>query len=361
MPNCFDYLTWRGDVPFSVSPLNEVDGMLLARLSYAPFELVGKVKAEKTGRLCTALLEVENLSEHLVTGGDEELIRAISESSRFSDLYMFEYVNIIDSENETQFSAVTFELARGLYYVAFRGTDDTLVGWKEDFNMSFKSPVPAQEKAVQYFERLGRRLRGKFILGGHSKGGNLAIYAAAFASVKLQKRIIAIQNYDGPGFENHVLETEGFKNIKNRVNAYIPQSSVVGLLLYHGTEYTVVSSTNNGLLQHDTYSWEVDKTRFVSLERITESSRFLDSALKEWMEEMSPYQRERLIDTLYEIIGATGAETLTELSENRIENLFSVLKALGGLDREEKTIISEAVRKLSKGVKKVISDTVKSR
>lgn len=361
MPNCFDYLLWRGDIPFSVSPLNEVDGMLLARLSYAPFELVGRSKAEKVGRLCAELLEAENLRENLVSAEDERLIRAISESSRFSDLYMFEYVNRIDSENEAQFSAVTFEISRGLYYVAFRGTDDTLIGWKEDFNMSFKSPVPAQEMALGYFERLGKRLRGKFILGGHSKGGNLAIYAAAFANPKLQKRIIAVQDYDGPGFENHVLETEGFRNVKDRVNAYIPQSSVVGLLLYHGTEYTVVKSTNNGFLQHDTYSWEVDKTRFVPLERITEKSRFLDSALKEWMETMSSNQRERFIDTVYEILSSTGAETLSELSENPTENLFSVLRALRGLDAEEKTVIGEAIRKLSKGVKKVISETVKNR
>ena len=361
MPNCFDYLLWRGDIPFSLSPLNEVDGMLLARLSYAPFELVGKSKAEKVGRLCTALLEAENLREHLVSGEDERLIRAISESSRFSDLYMFEYVNKIDLRDETQFSAVTFEIARGLYYVAFRGTDDTLVGWKEDFNMSFKSPVPAQEMAVLYFERLGKRLHGKFILGGHSKGGNLAIYAAAFASPKLRKRIIAVQDYDGPGFENHVLETEGFKSIKNRINAYIPQSSIVGLLLFHGTEYTVVKSTNNGFWQHDTYSWEVDKTQFVSLERITEKSRFLDSALKEWIGEMSPYQREKFIGTVYEILSRTGAETLSELTENKTENLLTVIKALHGLDGEEKTVIAEAIRKLVKGVKKVISETVKNR
>ncbi|MBR5543292.1 MAG: DUF2974 domain-containing protein [Oscillospiraceae bacterium] len=361
MANCFEYLDWRGDIPLSAAPLNEIDGMILSRISYAPFELVGKKKAVRLGDICRELLTFENLGEKLVSRDDEKLISAVSENPRFSGLYMFEYVNNIDTSEETQFSAVTFEIGRGLYYIAFRGTDDTLVGWKEDFNMSFVTPVPAQELAVRYFERVARKLRGKFILGGHSKGGNLAVYAAAFSNPRLQNRIIAVENFDGPGFDGEVLKKEGYKNIRERINTYIPQSSVVGLLLFHESEYTIVKSTYNGLLQHDTYSWEVERDKFVYLEKITEQSRFLDSALKEWIAGMEKEKREKLVDTLFEIISSTGAETVSELSENRMSNALSAIKALRGLDDETRGVLTEAISALLRGGKKVLSETIRNK
>ena len=360
MSDCFDYLFWRGDISFSEKPINEVDGMILARLSYAPFELVGEAKAQKVGVLCHKLLQVENLKENLVQQDDELLIEALSRASRFSGLYMLEYVNKIDLKDQTQFSAVTFEIGRGLYYIAFRGTDDTLVGWKENFNMSFERSVPAQQMAVEYFRHIAKKVRGKFILGGHSKGGNLAVFAAAFAEPQIQKKIIAVCNYDGPGFETHVLKEKGYLAIKDRIHTYIPQSSVVGLLLFHETEYTIVKSSYNGLLQHDTYSWEVDKTKFVYLEKITEKSKFLDSTLKEWIAGMDTDNREKLVNTLYHIISETGARTVTELSENWVSNSVSVIKTLRGLDEGTRKVLTESLYALAKGAGKVFSETIKS-
>ncbi len=361
MANSFDYLFWRGDIPFSASPFNEVDGMLLSRLSYAPFELVGKENAVTVGAACRSLLQIESIEDKLLMRDDKRLLELMVESDRFKNLVLFEYVNRIDEESETQFSAVTLQLARGMFYVAFRGTDETLVGWKEDFNMSFTTPVPAQKLAVEYFERVARKVRGRFILGGHSKGGNLAVYAAAFCRPATQRRVDAVENFDGPGFDEKVLKTDGYKNVRTRISTYVPQSSVVGLLLGHEEEYTIVKSTNTGLLQHDTYSWEVERNRFVHLEKVTDASKFLDYTLKEWIASMPPEKREKLVDTIYMILTETNAKTVKELGDNWILNTASALRTIRSLDDETRKVLAEAMRSLAKGAKKVFVENWQNR
>lgn len=357
MANSFDYLLWRGDVPFSASPFNEIDGMLLSRLSYAPFELIGKKRAVTVGQACSSLLQIKNIEEKLLMKEDKRLLEMLEKSERFKESVLFEYVNKIDEETETQFSAVTFQLARGKFYVAFRGTDETLVGWKEDFNMSFTSPVPAQEMAVRYFEHIAGRVRGKFILGGHSKGGNLAVYAAAFCKLSAQRRIFAVENFDGPGFDEKVLSTAGYQSVKERVRTFVPQSSVVGLLLGHEEEYTIVKSSNSGLLQHDTYSWEVLRDRFVYLETVTDASRFVDYTLKEWIVSMTPEKRERLVGALFEVLEKTNAKTVKELGENWVSNTVSVLRTLRNLDEETRKVLIEAIRSLARVAGKVFAES----
>ncbi len=361
MANCFDYLMWRGDIPLSVSPLNEVDGMLLSRFAYAPFELVGQSRAVTVGDACNALLKIENIEDKLLMKSDKRLLELMAESGRFRSLVLFEYVNRVDEETETQFSAVTFQLSRGAFYVAFRGTDDNLIAWKEDFNMIFTTPVPSQKMAVEYYERIARRVRGRFILGGHSKGGNLAVYAAAFSKPMLSRKIDIAQNFDGPGFDERVLTSPGYLAVRERVRTYVPQSSVIGLLLNHEEEYTIVKSTQNGLWQHDTYSWEVDKNRFVYLEKVTDASRFIDYTLKEWIAQMPPEKREVLVDTLYSVLMETNAKTVRELSDNWVGNTVAVLKTLRNLDDETRKVLIEAIGALAKGAGKVVAENLKIR
>ncbi len=351
MANCFDYLDWRGDIPFSVAKFNEVDGMLLSRFAYAPFELAEGKFPMRVSEACEKMLAHSELSEHLVHKDDRRVIEGFLESERFSSLFVFGYEDTIDLESETQFSAITVRLSPDLYYIAFRGTDDTLVGWKEDFNMSFTFPVPAQRLATEYVAKIAKQVRGKIICGGHSKGGNLAVYAAAFSKPKVQSRIIHIQNFDGPGFDENVLGMPEFLAIRGRVDTFVPKSSVIGLLLFHEEEYTIVDSTYAGLLQHDTYSWVVERDRFKYLEKVTDASRFLDITLKEWIRKMPIDKRELLVDALYEIVSGTNAETVSELSENRLANALSILNTFRGLDDETKKLIFETFRSLARSAK----------
>ncbi len=361
MANCFDYLDWRGDIPFSVAKFNEVDGMLLSRFAYAPFELADGKFPMRVSEVCENILVHSELSGHLVRKDDRRMIEGFLESERFSSLFVFGYEDTIDLESETQFSAITVRLAPDLYYIAFRGTDDTLVGWKEDFNMSFTFPVPAQSLATEYVAKIAKKVRGKIICGGHSKGGNLAVYAAAFSKPRVQSRIVRIQNFDGPGFDENVLQMPEFLAIRGRVDTFVPKSSVIGLLLFHEEEYTIVDSTYSGLLQHDTYSWVVEHDRFKYLEKVTDASQFLDITLKEWIRDLSRDKRELIVDALYEVILSTNAETVSELSENRLANALSILNTFKDLDNETKKLIFEALRSLAESAKRTLFQKLQKR
>ncbi len=360
MADCFDYLDWRGDVPFRAAAPNEIDGMLLSRFSYLPFELVGQNAKLSIGDATRKMLEAEDLERHLVSHKDKRLIEAFGTSERFSNLIFFGYENKIDIESETQFSAVTIKLLPNLYYVAFRGTDDTFIGWKENFNMSFTFPVPAQALAVKYLEKIAGKLHGRFVCGGHSKGGNLAVYAASFCKKSVQKRIVAVENFDGPGFDERVLSQPGYLAIRERIRTFVPKSSVVGMLLSHEEEYTIVDSETTGILQHDTYSWITLRDRFKYLEKVTDASRFLDLTLKEWISSISEEKREQFIDALYDVISETKVQTLSEFSENWLANTLTVARSLRNLDDDTKKLLGEVLLAFAKGAGKIIYQELQS-
>ena len=237
--------------------------------------------------------------------------KELSMNPRFADIEMSGFVNRIDTGSQKQFCAMTYRLPTGDIVVNFRGTDDTIVGWKEDFNMGFMSELPSQKDAVEYLsEAAGAFPRSKLYVCGHSKGGNLAMYSAFFCSAKVQRRIVSVRNLDGPGFIEEVLEKEGPKGILGRTKTYVPQSSVVGMLLSHEEPYHVVHSTNYALMQHKLNSWEIRRGEPVGDEGTTNSSQLIDRTLKQWVSEMSIEQRGKLIDGIYEVVSTADAKSV---------------------------------------------------
>ena len=187
--------------------------------------------------------------------------------------------------------------------------------------MSFMQPVPAQTEAVLYLEQMAEARPGDFTLCGHSKGGNLAVYAAVKCRSELKKRIMSVYSNDGPGFDVAFVRSEEYKEMKGKLHTIVPQSSVVGLLLEHAESHEVIRSTAAGLLQHNAFSWEVLGNRFIHLDSISEESRQIDTAIKDWMKAMKPAERERFVDSFYQTVTATGAKTLTELNLEKIKLL----------------------------------------
>lgn len=199
--------------------------------------------------------------------------------------------------------------------------------------MSFVCPVPAQVLASRYVERLANEKPEKsIVITGHSKGGNLAVYAAAFCDDGVQKRITSVFNYDGPGFDDRVLRTESYKRICKRIMTFVPQSSVIGMLLGHEEAYTIVHSEQTGMMQHDVYSWDVRRDGFDCLEQVDNSSRFVDFTLKAWITDLDYKQRESFFDTVYTVMKETNASTLREMGENWFASAVSVLKSIKNLD-----------------------------
>ncbi len=347
MADIFEYLRWRGDLTFNQSPFHEVDAVILARFSYLPLELS---TFDRIGQVCEELLALPDIDKKVLMAEDLHLLQAMQESHRYEQLGLLSYAERVDEQSQTQFAAVTIQLEKELYYVGFRGTDNTLVGWKEDFNMCF-GPVPSQTLAVEYLNRVGQNLSGQIIVGGHSKGGNLAVYAGAFCAEEIRQQITAVYNFDGPGFHDEILQMEGYRSICQRVKTFVPQSSVVGMMLGHGESYVIVHSGQSGLLQHDVYSWEVERDHFSCVQTVTNSSRFVDATLKHWLAEVAPEQRERFVDAVYGVLLETNAKTVKEMSENKFGNGRTLLRALKKLEEEDRRAVLQALRALARCAK----------
>lgn len=226
-------------------------------------------------------------------------------------------------------------------FVSYRGTDDTLVGWKEDFNMSFKSHIASQLDSAKYINEVAKKYKQKIRIGGHSKGGNLAVYAATYADKSVKKRIINVYNNDGPGFMEEITETDEYKQAINKVHTYIPQSSVIGRLLNHEEKYTIVQSVQKGLMQHDLYSWQLEGKKLISLAEVTNESQFVDKTIKGWLKEIEPKQREAVVDAIFEIINTTNANSFKEIKEKLFTDVRLMLKKYQSLDDESKKMIME--------------------
>ena len=272
-----------------------------------------------------------------------ELLSLCAASPRFRDLRLLSYVHHLDSAAGCQFAAVTFRLAPELSYLAFRGTDSTLTGWKEDFCLSLQEPVPAQTRALAYAEEICGKQNGILILGGHSKGGNLAVFAAAELARPDQDRILAVYSHDGPGFLSGDLTAEGFRQIRTRIRKTIPQSSLFGLIFEQETETDIVYSHDISVLQHFPFGWEVDGHRFVRREHLTPDAVLLEKTLDGWLARLSQKDRERFIDGIFRIIESSGAETFDELGDNLKEQLPVMVQSFTALEPDMRRFLLHTV------------------
>lgn len=337
MGTVYDYITWRGDLSFRAAPFCEVDSLILSMLSYLDMKDIVPAPGEE-GELSVWAASKAFLERNpdpkaakmgvLIPKDIVKMMKAMRSTKRFGTLKMSGFVNVIDPETELQFSAVTFLLGNGTAVVTYRGTDDTLVGWKEDMNMCFLPVVPAQLKAVEYLTAVAQRHQGKIILTGHSKGGNLAVYAAVHSDASIRQRITAVYSNDGPGFGKNILDDPDYLEMRPRICNLVPQSSVVGMLLEHDENFTVVKSRQKtGFLQHNGLSWEILGNSFVHLKDVTPDSRKLDRTVNQWIRDMTPEQREEFAEAVYQLFSVDGAQTLTDLVAAR-KKWFSHTKSL---------------------------------
>jgi len=340
--NLLDYLAWRGDLTFAQAPFGPVDGLILSVLSYIRFEPLipgGPEAPVPLRRAAEGWLALPGPRRGRCRCEDDcTLLRALADAPRFSRLGLCRYVSRFVPKEETQFAALAVLLGDGSAFLAFRGTDGTLVGWKEDFNLSFLDVVPAQLEAAGYVQDFAASFPGLLRLGGHSKGGNLAVAGAALSAVKVRDRIESVWSFDGPGLNPYLMARPGYQELLTRMHSYVPKSSVVGLLLAHEEPCTVVDSDQQGLFQHDPYSWQVLGPGFVRLEEVTAGSRMVDRTLKNWLSGLTNAQRETVADTLYELLSSGDAKTVKEALEPK--NLAGALHA--ALDADPKSLLTAA-------------------
>lgn len=348
MGNLFDYLLWRGDLSFEQVPFGAVDGLILSALSYVRFgELLSPRPDDPVplGRAAEEFLALPaGRRGRCRCEEDFRLLRALADAPRFARLELCCYADRFVPEEETQFAALAVLLGDGCAYLAFRGTDGTLVGWKEDFNLSFLDVVPAQLEAAEYVRRFAAAFPGPLRLGGHSKGGNLAVAGAALSAMKVRDRIESVWSFDGPGLSSYLLARPGYQELLTRIRSFVPKSSVVGLLLAHEEPCTVVDSDQQGLFQHDLYSWQVLGPGFVGLEEVTAGSRLIDRTLKNWLSGLTPRQRETVADTLYDLLSSGEARTVKQALEPR--NLANALHAALDADPGDLLTVASSLARL---------------
>ncbi len=349
--NLFDYLRWRGDLTFTQDGVNDVDALIFSALAYISY---GEGVSIQGGSLllrdaAEVFFSQENQENRYRVKNDLEVLKLAAESLRFGSTRICMYQDRLIPEQETQFAAMTFLLDDGTMFLAFRGTDYTLVGWKEDFNMSFRQTVPAQLLAVEYVRAVAAEHMRPMRLGGHSKGGNLAVFAAARSSPMLQKRILEVYNHDGPGFTDYMMGDPGYLAMVPRIRTYIPQSSVIGMLLEHEEPYMVIRSKTVGLLQHDPYSWEVLGKHFIPVQEVTQSSLFLDATIKTWFAEMTDQERNQLVDVMFGLLGTGGVDKAADIFQPR--NIRAYLKTISS-DENLRRILSKEFLSLIESAQK---------
>ena len=345
MADMLEYLAWRGDIEFTQMPVNPVDALIFSTLSYIQFEDIvpdNPLQSISLKEAAAGLFSLADPVSRTRVKKDLELLKAVAESARFDNIRMSFYRSILIPEEETQFSAVTIFLEDGSAYIAFRGTDNTLTGWKEDFNMSFQSSIPAQHLALSYVQEFMDAHSIPVWMGGHSKGGNLAVYAAAKCGEFLQKRIVEVYSQDGPGFSKEMMDDAGYQSILPKVRSYVPQSSVIGMLLEHEEPYTIIKSNQIGIMQHDPYSWQVLGAGFLQVEELTADSRFLDRTFRSWLSQMSNEERSQFFDTVFELLESTGAEHAADIIHP--QNVRAYLKTLKTNEYMRNVLASELVR-----------------
>ena len=354
MGNIMDYISWRGDLTFAQSPFNEVDNLILACFSYVNLDRIPAVTRQKGIELKKLVKEFKKLHTIKELEADKSFIRLapfmmfeMAESVRFGNCVIRNYVNEIVTEAEQQFSAVEIVLDDGTSYISFRGTDDTIIGWKEDFNLS-TGVVPAQERAVEYMQRISDKASGMLRVGGHSKGGNLAIYGSVMCK-SVHDKILEIYSNDGPGFSKEFQESPETAEMMPKIIRIIPEYSIIGTLLEHEKQPIIVASTSRGLLQHDGFSWEVQGPGLVRRDSLNKTALRFVEILHKWIDGMDMEQKRLLIEDLFATLQASGYENLSEVQSGGLKSLAAMVKRLDKFAPESRGMMQELLTAICGG------------
>ena len=378
MANIIDYIKWRGDLDLQIDPFNDIDGLILSELAYVDFDKIVPTFLSKESR---SLEDVANdiyylndldklMDEFSFIKDAIILLKIAAKSKRYKNILLSDYLNELDYQAVKQFAAITFQLPDSSIYVAFRGTDDTILGWKEDFMMTYTMPIPSQIRAKEYLSAIARKKYNKSLfyllknrsfqtsglntiknyfnqyffgvkmrLGGHSKGGNLAVYAACNSSEKIINRIIEIYNNDGPGFNQEILEIPEYQKIAKKIKKFVPEGCVFGIMLEYLEEMIVVKSDAKGLMQHSGFTWQIEGIHFVESKAINAESQAMDTAFKSWLVKVDEETRKNAVECLFSIIEAAGIKKINDFSEKTFTHLIAALKELKNMDSESRNAL----------------------
>ena len=360
-----EYLENFGSKTFKRLPFGEVDALILSQFSYLKFDGIVPTPGDEPSFITIKDIKSHPRFNDLFTDKryekpNRKLFSLMADSVRFGDLKLTSYVNIVGDEREIQFSAVTFRFPEGIDYVAYRGTDENMVGWKEDANLSIMDEIPGEKEAVKYLKDIAKVLDGGFYVGGHSKGGLNAIYASSAAPLSVKKRIIGVYNFDGPAIREDVRSKVGYEAVKDRYHKFVPKSSLIGMIFENEDIYTVVKNKSAGILQHDPYTWVVQGIDLWYEDSLSKSAEIVKNAMAGWLSELDTNARTRFIDCVFEVADACKDNDLVSIYLNPVKSIRQMMDGYDRMDEGERKFLKEVMSGLIKNTEGLAKDEVQS-
>ena len=350
----FDYLERVGKYNFDEVNFSIIDSLILTNLSYYHFnfmkdKLNETLTIEEASHIYFMYSELTKLADPNTRRN--HFLEVLATTKRFRNLKIFNYQNEISTKKEKQFSAISIKLNKDTVYISFRGTDLTLVGWKEDFNMCYLNKIPSQTSAKNYIENPIYNKYKNIYIGGHSKGGNLAMYSALNTNSKIQNKIKNVFNFDGPGFPKLEINEEN-EGIYKKIIMIVPSMSIIGMIFNDINGIYVIESSARGLEQHDLFSWVItDENKFNYGTYLSNKSKGLNKAFNTYMTKLPLKERKEFINICYFLIENNNAKDLLEFRNNLMKSYFEILKNYNKLDSKEKDLLKKHIRYLIKIIK----------
>lgn len=345
MGNIITYLKWRGDLTFLERPFCEVDNLVLAELSYLDLSGIVPVTEEKKSISlweAAALFQEQGRKSMCAEGPPEDFLSIMAATKRYREVRLSNFADVLDEISQTEFSALQIELGDGTVYVAFRGTNDSLMGWREDFSMSFQL-MPSQKLAAEYLEKtMSDHLQ--YRVGGHSKGGNLAVYASMVCPAKKQKQIVQVYSNDGPGLCEELVDMEQYRKIQPKIIRIVPEFSIIGSLFEHEAPTKIVKSDASGLLQHDGMSWQIEGDQFSTCESLSKECKFYNQIFDQWIESADMEQRKTFTKDLFDALESSGAKRRSDLSHTGFEGFEAILLSVVQSENRTKIVIGKFIK-----------------
>lgn len=352
MAHLIDYLEKVENLTFDQEPLNILDKVCINEIGYLTYEKWLTASDLKKPINLHDFAEGKELNpdySFMVTKERVELAEAMVRSRRFASLSLSNYRSVLDKEVEKQFAAMIFSLPElGYHQLVFRGTDDSVIGWKEDFQLTYSREIPAHRSAMTFLEDHLPNLSGRITVSGHSKGGNLALYSAVQSSTSLREKIAELLLLDSPGLMKSLLEKPSYQELKAKMIVIRPQDSVVGVMLYWDRPAQLVAAEGIGFAQHNALTWEVDLAAndFAYEDQPTELSQRLEETFQEWIETLPNQELKQVCDLVFDTILDSGIESLDDIGIQALPQIGQVLQEFGNLSDKQKKVLQDGFNQL---------------
>lgn len=339
MDNLRTYIRYYKDIPFSESPFNDVDNLIFSSLVYLDFKKIieNPITLKEVAKKYFQNIDYKEIKKMpLVAKKVIDNFEILFNGKRYEDIIMSNYEKVVD--NEKQFCALTYTLPDKTVYVAYEGTDESIIGWKEDFELIYHFPVPSQKMAIDYLNRVVKFSMKKVIVGGHSKGGNLAMTASMYARGYVRKRIVKVYNNDGPGFRKEQIESERFRIMEKKLKMIVPENCIVGFLLRHPDNYTVVKSNGRGIFAHDLSDWNCYGPQLIK-GNLTEESKRLEKRVLNWLYAHNDEERKKFVEAIFDILEKSEIKTTVQLRQFKWNTFVKLIQNSRTMDKQSKELV----------------------